>query len=259
MMFRKGKLFVVFVCMVVLVGCNINLVNQGLVLFWFFMCVGDLFSFVIGVVGFENIGSNDLFICLILCFCDFVFKIYVVYVIILLYFELFSFVLMLCYYEFYEFEVRYLFYIVICEIGVYEECCEVNGEVLEKMVWKRKCSVIYMVVNVEFNCCFMLLIKIDYYYEIYIFKLFFVLFCVESFVINYIGDFCVQCSYKEKKGKIFVDSCCFNYGVVSCDWVDVWVVQMNEVDKDKCELLLLVCQQVVDMKKVGKFIYLVFC
>ncbi|HHN0106384.1 TPA: hypothetical protein ACRNU9_006008, partial [Pseudomonas aeruginosa] len=42
-----------------LAGCNINPANQGSVSSWFSMRAGDPPSFVTGVVGFENTGSND--------------------------------------------------------------------------------------------------------------------------------------------------------------------------------------------------------
>ncbi|HBO5297989.1 TPA: hypothetical protein NHQ57_006472, partial [Pseudomonas aeruginosa] len=46
-------------CMASLAGCNINPANQGSVSSWFSMRAGDPPSFVTGVVGFENTGSND--------------------------------------------------------------------------------------------------------------------------------------------------------------------------------------------------------
>lgn len=55
--------------------------------------------------------------------------------------------------------------------------------------------------NVESNCRSTPLTKTDYYYETYTSKPFSAPFRAESFATNYIGDFRVQCSYKEKKGK----------------------------------------------------------
>ncbi|MGV8783644.1 hypothetical protein ACV35H_33600, partial [Pseudomonas aeruginosa] len=77
----------------------------------------------------------------------------------------------------------------------------------------------------------------DYYYETYTSKPSSAPFRAESFANNYIGDFRVQCSYKEKKGKTLVDSCHLNYGAVSRDRVNAWRAHMNEADIDKREPL----------------------
>ena len=245
---RKGKLPAVLACMAALAGCNINPANQGSVSSWF-----DT-----GVVGFENTGSNDPSTRLTLRFRDPASKTHAAHVTTSSYSELFSLALTPRYYELYEFEVRYLSYTVTRETGAYEERCEANGEALEKTVRKRKRSVTHTAVNVESNCRSTPLTKTDYYYETYTSKPFSAPFRAESFATNYIGDFRVQCSYKEKKGKTLVDSCRLNYGAVSRDRVDAWVAQMNEADKDKREPLPPVRQQAVDTKKAGKLIHSVF-
>ncbi|VFT64582.1 Uncharacterised protein [Pseudomonas aeruginosa] len=224
---RKGKLPAVLACMAALAGCNINPANQGSVSSWFSMRAGDPPSFVTGVVGFENTGSNDPSTRLTLRFRDPVSKTHAAHVTTSSYSELFSLALTPRYYELYEFEVRYLSYTVTRETGAYEERCEANGEALEKTVQKRKRSVTHTAVNVESNCRSTPLTKTDYYYETYTSKPFSAPFRAESFATNYIGDFRVQCSYKEKKGKTLVDSCRLNYGAVSRDRVDAWVAQMK--------------------------------
>ena len=255
---RKGKLPAVLACMAALAGCNINPANQGSVSSWFSMRAGDPPSFVTGVVGFENTGSNDPSTRLTLRFRDPASKTHAAHVTTSSYSELFSLALTPRYYELYEFEVRYLSYTVTRETGAYEERCEANGEALEKTVRTRKRSVTHTAVNVESNCRSTPLTKTDYYYETYTSKPFSAPFRAESFATNYIGDFRVQCSYKEKKGKTLVDSCRLNYGAVSRDRVDAWVAQMNEADKDKREPLPPVRQQAVDTKKAGKLIHSVF-
>ncbi len=207
---RKGKLPAVLACMASLAGCNINPANQGSVSSWFSMRAGDPPSFVTGVVGFENPGSNDPSTRLTLRFRDPASKTHAAHVTTSSYSELFSLALTPRYYELYEFEVRYLSYTVTRETGAYEERCEANGEALEKTVQKRKRSVTHTAVNVESNCRSTPLTKTDYYYETYTSKPFSAPFRAESFATNYIGDFRVQCSYKEKKGKTLVDSCRLN-------------------------------------------------
>ncbi|EPW8713679.1 hypothetical protein ACWQJR_006581, partial [Pseudomonas aeruginosa] len=165
---------------------------------WFSMRAGDPPSFVTGVVGFENTGSNDPSTRLTLRFRDPASKTHAAHVTTSSYSELFSLALTPRYYELYEFEVRYLSYTVTRETGAYEERCEANGEALEKTVQKRKRSVTHTAVNVESNCRSTPLTKTDYYYETYTSKPFSAPFRAESFATNYIGDFRVQCSYKEK-------------------------------------------------------------
>ncbi len=74
----------------------------------------------------------------------------------------------------------------------------------------------------ESNCRSTPLTKTDYYYETYTSKPFSAPFRAESFATNYIGDFRVQCSYKEKKGKTLVDSCRLNYAVAAIGWTPGW-------------------------------------
>ncbi|HCE9520167.1 TPA: hypothetical protein NH186_006479, partial [Pseudomonas aeruginosa] len=119
---------------------------------WFSMRAGDPPSFVTGVVGFENTGSNDPSTRLTLRFRDPASKTHAAHVTTSSYSELFSLALTPRYYELYEFEVRYLSYTVTRETGAYEERCEANGEALEKTVQKRKRSVTHTAVNVESNC-----------------------------------------------------------------------------------------------------------
>ena len=133
---RKGKLPAVLACMAALAGCNINPANQGSVSSWFSMRAGDPPSFVTGVVGFENTGSNDPSTRLTLRFRDPASKTHAAHVTTSSYSELFSLALTPRYYELYEFEVRYLSYTVTRETGAYEERCEANGEALEKTVRK---------------------------------------------------------------------------------------------------------------------------